>query len=89
LVLGVPISGKPLDRPVVALGTGLYTKLLKVNFFAGVAFNRVREPRTLSAGEAATTGELEADLQSRRVKKFVFGINFPIRQFLDALKGDK
>ena len=88
LVLGVPISGKPLDRPVVALGTGLYTKLLKINFFAGVAFNRVREPKTLGAGQAATTGELEADLESRRVKKFVFGINFPVRQFIEAVKGN-
>lgn len=89
LVFGVPISGKPLDRPVVGLGTGLYTKLLKVNFFAGVAFNKVREPKTMVAGEAATTGELEADLESRRVKKFVFGINFPVRQFIDAVKGNK
>lgn len=88
-VLGVPISGKPLDRPIVGVGTGLYTEQFKVNFFAGVAFNKVREPRTLAAGQAATEGQLESDLQTRRVRKFVFGINFPVKQFIDAVKGAK
>lgn len=86
-VFGVPISGKPLDRPIVGIGTGLYTDKLKVNFFAGIAFNKVREPRTLTVGEAATTNQLENDLQSRRVKKFVFGVNFPVKQFIKAIKG--
>ena len=88
-VLGVPISGKPLDRPLIGVGTGLYTKQFKINFFAGVAFNRVREPRTLTAGETATAGQLENDLETRRVRKFVFGINFPVKQFIDAVKGAK
>lgn len=86
-LFGVPISGKPLDRPIIGIGTGLYTEKFKMNFFAGVAFNRVREPRTLKAGDAATANQLEEDLQTRRVRKFVFGINFPVRQFIDALKG--
>lgn len=86
-VLGVPISGKPLDRPLIGLGTGFYTKLFKMNFFAGVSFNKIREPRTLAEGEAATESQLQSDIQTRRVKKFVFGINFPIKQFIDAVKG--
>jgi hypothetical protein len=88
-VLGVPISGKPLDRPLVGVGTGFYTQQFKVNFFAGIAFNKVREPRTLAAGQAATEGQLESDLETRRVRKFVFGINFPVKQFIDAIKGSK
>ena len=86
-VLGVPISGKPLDRPVIGIGTGLYTKQFKLNFFAGVAFNRIREPRALAAGDSATANQLENDLRTRRVTKFVFGINFPVRQFIAAVKG--
>ena len=86
-VVGVPISGKPLDRPVIGLGTGLYTDFLKINFFAGVAFNKVREPKTLAAGQPATTGQLESDFETKRVTKFVFGINFPVRQFIEAVKG--
>jgi hypothetical protein len=88
-VLGVPISGKPLDRPLIGLGTGFYTEKFKINFFAGVSFNKVREPRTLAAGEDATESELQSDIQTRRIRKFVFGINFPVKQFIDAVKGSK
>lgn len=86
-VLGVPISGKPLDRPLIGVGTGFYTEKFKINIFAGISFNKVREPRTLAAGEAATESELQNDIQTKRVRKFVFGINFPVKQFIDAVKG--
>lgn len=88
VVLGVPISKKPLDRPIVGLGYGIRKFSLKFDFYAGVVFNRVREPRTLAAGEAATEGQLEADLQTKRVRKFVFGVNLPLRQVKEALTGD-
>jgi len=88
-VLGVPISGKPLDRPIVGVGTGVYRDFFKINFFAGVAFNKVRQPSTLQVGSQSTEGELEADLRTKRQAKFVFGINFPVRQFVTALKNDK
>lgn len=86
LVLGVPISGKPLDRPVVGLGKGFNIQKLKFDLFVGGVFNRVREPRTLAAGETATQSELESDLRSRRVTKLIFGINLPVGQFKNALK---
>jgi hypothetical protein len=85
LVLGVPISGKPLDRPMVGLGFGFYNYGLKFNLFGGLVFNRVREPRTLAAGQAATGAQLESDLQTRRVTKFIFGFNIPVKQLKDAL----
>jgi hypothetical protein len=84
-----PISGKPLDRPMIGLGIGSYKTGFKFNLFAGAVFNRVREPRTLAAGQAATTGQLEADLQTRRVTKFIFGFNIPVKQFKDALTPKK
>lgn len=89
LVLGVPISGKPLDRPMVGMGIGSYNTALKFNLFAGVVFNRIREPRTLAAGETATPAELESDLQTRRVTKFIFGFNIPVKQFKEALTSKK
>ncbi len=85
LILGVPISGKPLDRPVVGLGIGFYKPQVKFNLFAGIVFNRVREPQTLGNGMTATAAQLQSDLRTRRVRKFVFGINLPIKQFKDAL----
>ncbi|HEX8355375.1 MAG TPA: Ig domain-containing protein, partial [Pyrinomonadaceae bacterium] len=89
LVLGVPISGKPLDSPMVGLGMGVYKTNFKFNLFAGVVFNRVREPRTLAAGETATPAQLEGDLQTRRVTKFIFGFNIPVKQFKEALTPKK
>jgi hypothetical protein len=85
LMLGVPISGKPLDRPVVGLGIGFFKPKVKFNLFAGVVFNRVSEPQTLANGQTATQAQLQADLRTRRIRKFVFGINLPIKQFKDAL----
>lgn len=75
LVFGVPISGKPLDRPFAGLGLGFYKPKVKFNLFAGVVFNRVREPQTLGNGQTATEAQLQSDLHTRRVRKFVFGIN--------------
>jgi hypothetical protein len=84
-VAGVPISGKPLDRPMVGLGMGFYKTPIKFNIFAGPVFNRIREPRTLQAGDVATDAALQADLRTRWVTKFIFGINMPVRQFVKAL----
>lgn len=88
LVLGVPISKKPLDHPVVGLGYGIRKFSVKFDFYAGVVFNRVREPRTLGTGDPATQGELEADFQTKRVRKLIFGVNLPLRQVKEALTGD-
>lgn len=86
-VVGVPISGKPLDRPMVGLGMGFYKTKVKFNIFAGPVFNRVREPRTLQTGDPATDAALQSDLRTRWVTKFIFGINMPVRQFVKALGG--
>jgi hypothetical protein len=83
----VPISGKPLDRPMVGLGMGFYKTKVKFNIFAGPVFNRVREPRTLQTGDVATDAALQSDLRTRWVTKFIFGINMPVRQFVKALGG--
>jgi hypothetical protein len=85
-VLGVPLASKPLHRPFVGVGTGVYKMPIKFNIFAGVVFIRERVPRTLSEGQAATTTQLEADLHTRWVRKFMFGINLPVSQIKDAIK---
>lgn len=84
-IVGLPIKGKPLERPIVGGGFLLY----RAQVFAGVAFNRVREPQTMKAGEASTQAKLEADLKFRTEPKFVWGINVPMRQIVDALKAKK
>jgi hypothetical protein len=85
LVLGVPISGKPLDRPLVGLGLGFYKPKLKFNLFAGIVFNRIREPQSLANGQTATEAQLQSDFRTRRIRKLIFGINLPIKQFKEAL----
>jgi hypothetical protein len=85
-VLGVPLASKPLHRPFVGVGTGLFKMPIKFNLFAGIVFIRERVPRTLGEGAAATTGQLEADLHTRWVRKAMFGINLPVSQIKDAIK---
>lgn len=86
LVLGVPLASKPLQRPFVGLGTGIFKMPVKFNIFAGVVFLRERVPQTLAEGDIATTGQLEGDLRTRWVRKFMFGINLPVSQIKDAIK---
>ena len=69
---------------MVGLGIGFYKTSLKFNLFAGAVFNRVREPQTLGAGQTATGAELEADMRTKRVTKFIFGFNIPVGQFMKA-----
>lgn len=83
---GVPLATKPLHRPFAGIGTGIFKSPIKFNIFAGVVFLRERVPRTLSEGDAATPSQLESDLHPRWVRKFMFGINIPIRQIKDAIK---
>ena len=84
--VGVPISGKPLDNPIAGMGWGIYKTPLKVNFFAGITFTRVRDPNSLGAGQKATQSQLQSDFREHRVHKFIFGVDFPISQIKDALK---
>ena len=85
-VFGVPLASKPLHRPFVGIGSGVFKSPIKFNFFAGIVFIRERVPTTLGEGSAATTGQLEADLRTRWVRKGMFGISLPISQIKDAIK---
>jgi hypothetical protein len=86
-VFGVPLASKPLHRPFAGIGYGVYKTPVKFNIFAGVVFNRERVPRTFNVGNSATSDQLNSDLQTRWVRKFMFGINFPLSQIKNALKG--
>jgi hypothetical protein len=85
IIAGVPITGKPLDRPIVGVGF-LFNR---AQLFVGVAFNKVNDPQTLKANDLASQSKLESDLKTRRERKFVWGINLPVRQVLDAIKSMK
>ena len=87
-VFGVPLGSKPLHRPFVGIGSGVFKSPIKFNFFAGIVFIRERVPGTLGEGSAATTGQLEADLRTRWVRKGMFGISLPIGQIKDAIKSN-
>lgn len=89
LVFGVPLASKPLHHPFAGIGYGVYKSPIKFNLFAGIVFNRERVPRTLNVGNTATSSQLESDLHTRWVRKFMFGINFPIKQITDAIKSKK
>jgi len=60
--------------------------LNRFEILAGVAFNRVRVPQTLRAGDIASDAKLQADLKDHMDAKFVIGLNLPLRQVLDAVK---
>lgn len=85
-IFGVPLASKPLQRPFVGVGSGVFKTPIKFNFFAGIVFIRERVPGALGEGSAATTGQLEADLRTRWVRKGMFGISLPVGQIKDAIK---
>lgn len=82
---GVPITGKPLDRHLLALAIGLN----RVQVFAGVTINKTAAPQTLMAGEAATASQLTSDLHIHWVTKLAVGTNLPVNRVITALKGSK
>ena len=47
--------------------------LNRFEILAGVAFNRVRVPQTLRAGDIASDAKLQADLKDHMDAKFVIG----------------
>ena len=85
-MFGVPLASKPLQHPFAGIGYGVYKTPIKFDLFAGVIFNRERVPRTLTTGSTATPSQLDADLQTRWVRKFTWGISFPVSQIEKAIK---
>lgn len=81
-IFGLPIKGKAFDHPVAGLNFGLN----RVQLFGGIVFNRERVPNTLNEGDPATQNQLENDFRTRYVRKFIWGINMPLRQVKEALK---
>jgi len=85
-VFGVPLASKPLHHPFAGIGIGVYKAPIKFNVFGGIVFNRELVPSTLTVGSTATPSQLESDLHPRWVRKFLWGINFPVGQIKDAIK---
>src|ERR1039457_6853143 len=76
LLAGMGITGKPLDRLLVAGAVGLN----KVQFFAGWSIMRKQFPGPAS-NPTAVTAAYRTNL--------IFGLNVPIRQILQTLKAAK
>lgn len=84
-MVGVPITGKPLDSPFVGIGYGFN----KIQIFTGVVINREKRPSTLMMGDMATQNQLESDFKYVYKPKFMVGLNFPLKQIIDALSSKK
>jgi hypothetical protein len=84
-MLGLPISGKVFNKPIIAAGDGLNLKKiryldgipLQIQFFAGVAYNK--EFRQIPG----TTGA--ANVLPHRVWSGVYGVEIPVSQFKGLL----
>jgi hypothetical protein len=77
-IFGMGIAGRPADRTMVGFAMGIN----KIQGFGGLAFNRVQRPAGTAAGQPAKT-EFAYD------RKFIFGINLPVRQVLELWKAKK
>jgi hypothetical protein len=84
-MVGVPITGKPLDSPFVGMGYGFN----KIQVFTGVVINREKRPSTLMTGDTATQNQLESDFKYVYKPRFMVGLNFPLKQIIDALSSKK
>ncbi len=86
IVGGLPLSGKPLNKPFAGLAMGTKKPFpFRVNVFAGVVFNKAFSPSTLTKGSSASPGQLNNDLGSHWVRKLLIGIDIPIPQFVKAI----
>ena len=86
LLVGFPLSSNPWDRLFAGAGMGLPIKQLRYfQFFAGVTFNRSKQPETLQPGDPANNGQLQNDLKIKMTPKFTFGINVPVKSVFDQL----
>lgn len=84
-LIGLAIGRRPLDRIFFGGGIGIN----KAQFFAGLMLNKVQSPMTLASGGKATPSQLRSDLRGHYDKKFLVGLNLPVRQVVDALKTKK
>jgi hypothetical protein len=88
-VLGLPISGKVFNKPIIGAGDGVnLTRIsflkwipIQIQFFGGVVYNK--EFRQIPG----TTGA--SNVQGHRVWNGVYGVEIPVRQFQGLLKPKK
>ncbi|MBA3318552.1 MAG: hypothetical protein H0T50_10735 [Gemmatimonadales bacterium] len=84
LLAGIAITKKPLDRFFVGLGVGLNI----AQVFVGYDFTKREVPDTLARGAAASSAELREDLRSFYKGVVVAGVNVPVREVLQAVRGE-
>jgi hypothetical protein len=82
LLYGMPITGKPLKKQLVAVGFG-YSK---VQFFAGRLFTK-REVASATTTDDLVTLDVKADDAKKWDNKWVWGVNLSVKFITDLLKG--
>ena len=85
ILLGFPLGGDPWSKLFAGCGIGLPKYMAGSQFFAGVVFNRVSMPSTLTAGASASEAELQNNSRLQMEKKLVVGINVPVKSIMDKL----
>ena len=87
LLVGFPLASNPWDKLFAGGALGLPLKPLRnFQFFAGMTFLRTTKPATLTAGDPASSAQLQNDLKIKTTPKFTFGINVPVLSVIDKLK---
>jgi len=84
VVLGVGISRQPMQRMLFGVGWG--PKFAQ--FYAGAALVKGQELTGLAEGDSATPDALTRATKKGYSPQFSFGINLPVRAFIDLL-GEK
>ena len=94
LSVGLPVSGQVFYRPFFGVGESITTlpfvdRLrfpLKFGVFVGVVYARQQTPKTLGVGATATSSQLAADLETRRVAKLLVGLDFSVGELIGRIK---
>jgi hypothetical protein len=87
ILVGFPLSSSPWDKLFAGGAIGLPLKPFRnFQFFAGATFLRTKQPASLTAGDSATSAQLQNDLKIKTTPKFTFGINVPVKSVIDKLK---
>jgi hypothetical protein len=85
---GVPLSGAAFHIPFVAVAEPMpFTKkFLQLSVYGGVVFMQQTFPKTLAVGQTSNTAAFNADLQTDRAIKGIFGIEIPVTSIISKVK---
>jgi hypothetical protein len=85
IAVAIPLNSTPLNRPF--FGAGLGTRAFQ--FMAGVSYDLVSSPTTLSVGSPTSPSKLAANSDTHRVSKLMLGLNVSVTSVVKALTKSK